>query len=43
MLNYFIYLVVFFILAFVIIITFKAVNKGFEFKKKKKFLFKKKL
>ena len=35
MLNYIIYIVVFFILAFVIIITFKTINIGLKFKKKK--------
>ena len=36
MLNNFIYIVVFFILAFVIIVMFKAVNQGLKFRKKKK-------
>ena len=36
MLNYFIYGVVFFILAFVVVIAFKAINKGLELNKEKK-------
>tara|TARA_B100001250_G_scaffold332637_1_gene298101 strand:- start:770 stop:1021 length:252 start_codon:yes stop_codon:yes gene_type:complete len=37
MINYFVYLVVFFILAFVIIISIKTINRELEFKKKKKY------
>ena len=36
MLNYFIYGVVFFILAFVVVIAFKTINKGLELDKEKK-------
>ncbi len=36
MLDYFVYVVVFFILAYVIFITFNAINKGLELNKEKK-------
>ena len=36
MLNNFVYIVVIFILAFVIFVTFKAINIGLKFKKEKK-------
>jgi len=39
MINYFIYGLIFFILAFIIVITFKAINRGLEFKKEKNKLY----